>query len=196
MLLAGAEGDQEGMNQDAFTAITCADTSKRYTPQDKEALLPEFRRASKIFGESQAQSVLACTDWPVTDETGGLDVSAKNVPPILLVGTTGDPATPYEWTHAMAEALGAQVGIEITNQGEGHGAFGHSACVNATVNAYFLSDTIPASGTTCPPDHDANAMPPAGISHEIPGSGGYGTGGSGEHCPGVIADQGPSSSGS
>lgn len=49
----------------------------------------------------------------------------------------------------MAKELGPGVGVLVTNKGEGHGAYGTSACVTRTVDAYFLKGTVPAYGTTC-----------------------------------------------
>jgi len=104
---------------------------------------------------------------------------------MLLIGTTGDPATPRTWTRAMAERLGEGVAVELTNEGEGHGAYGHSACVNDTVNAYFLDGRIPAVGTNCPPDVPSDApRADTGGPNGDPGD-------FDESCPGVTAPGGP-----
>ncbi|MGP3999832.1 alpha/beta hydrolase [Streptomyces sp. 8N706] len=135
--------------QAANTAIACADAGQRYTPADVRAKLPEFRKASPVFGEYLAWELLQCTDWPVKGKSGGLDVAAKDAGPILVIGNTGDPATPYEGAQRMADALGRGVGIEITNKGEGHGAYGSGTCVTNVVNAYLLDGKVPADGTVC-----------------------------------------------
>lgn len=72
-------------------------------------------------------------------------------PPILVVGTTGDPATPYEGAAAMASALGEGVGVRVTYRGEGHGAYnGGDACVRRVVDGYLLDGKVPEPGTVCP----------------------------------------------
>ncbi|MFF5720005.1 alpha/beta hydrolase [Streptomyces buecherae] len=136
--------------QSALTAITCADYRQRYTAADVRARLPEFRRASPVFGEYLAWGLLQCRHWPTAGTWRTPDVRAPGAAPILVVGTTGDPATPYEGARRMARALGPGVGVEVTYRGEGHGAYGGgSRCVRRTVDAYLLAGTVPRSGTTC-----------------------------------------------
>ncbi|MED7923923.1 alpha/beta hydrolase [Nonomuraea sp. LP-02] len=134
--------------QSANAAVNCADSSDRYTAAHVRSRLPEFRAASPVFGELLAWSLLQCTGWPVAGAAPATDVRATGAPPILVVGTTGDPATPYEGAATMAERLG--VGVELIHRGEGHGAYGSgSACVDDTVNRFLLDGTVPANRTTC-----------------------------------------------
>ncbi|MER7518697.1 alpha/beta hydrolase [Streptomyces sp. NPDC126499] len=131
-------------------AISCADSAERPTPGEARALLPEFRRLSPVFGAYLAWDTAGwCAAWPVKGETRDVDASAPGAAPILVVGTTGDPATPYEGAEKMAKELGAGVGVLVTNKGEGHGAYGTSACATRTIDAYFLDGQVPAYGTTC-----------------------------------------------
>ncbi|MGP3927889.1 alpha/beta hydrolase [Streptomyces sp. 8N616] len=135
--------------QSANTAIVCADAKQRYTPADVKAKLPEFRKASPVFGEFLAWGLMQCTDWPVEGGSESLDVAAKGSAPIVVVGNTGDPATPYEGARRMADGLGEGVGIEVTNKGEGHGAYGTGTCVTNAVDAYLLEGKVPRDGMTC-----------------------------------------------
>lgn len=131
-------------------AISCADSAERPTPDQARALLPEFRRLSPVFGEFLAWDTAGwCANWPVKGAGTTLDVGAPGAAPILVVGTTGDPATPYEGAERMAKALGRGVGVLVSNEGEGHGAYGASACVTSTVDAYFLDGKVPAYGKKC-----------------------------------------------
>ncbi|MFF9148101.1 alpha/beta hydrolase [Streptomyces sp. NPDC014861] len=131
-------------------AISCADSSERPTAAQAKALLPEFRRLSPVFGAFLAWDTAGwCADWPVAGEARTPAASAPGAAPVLVVGTTGDPATPYEGAERMARELGEGVGILVTNKGEGHGAYGTSACVTRTVDAYLLDGKVPAYGTTC-----------------------------------------------
>ncbi|NUV62380.1 alpha/beta hydrolase [Streptomyces sp. CAI-85] len=134
----------------ANVSINCADDKPRYSVADVEAKLPEFRAASPLFGDFLAWSMVTCTDWPVPGAADHPDVSAPGAAPILVVGNTGDPATPYEGAGRMVDALGEGVGVELTYRGQGHGAYdSKNECVQSAVNGYLLDGTVPAAGTVC-----------------------------------------------
>ncbi|MEU6016153.1 alpha/beta hydrolase [Streptomyces sp. NPDC047515] len=134
----------------ANTAINCADSKQRFTSDQTKAKLPEFRSASPLFGDYLGWGLMTCTGWPVAGAWKTPDVSAPGAPPIVVIGNTGDPATPYEGAKAMADALGKGVGVELTYEGQGHGAYNSgNACVQKTVSAYLLDGTVPAAGTVC-----------------------------------------------
>ncbi|MFD5223836.1 alpha/beta hydrolase [Streptomyces tendae] len=141
---------EESNEDDAFRAITCDDSSNRYTVADVESRLPDFLEASPLFGPGLAWSALSCDGWPVPGAARHPEVGAPGAAPVLLVGNTGDPATPYEGAARMAQRLGEKVGVELTYEGEGHGAYDSgNACVQDTVNAYLLNGTLPKPGTVC-----------------------------------------------
>ncbi|MHB9859225.1 alpha/beta hydrolase [Streptomyces sp. YIM S03343] len=134
----------------ANIAINCADDKSRYTPADVERKLPEFRAASPLFGDYLAWSLLSCTDWAVPGAADHPDVAATGSAPVLVVGNTGDPATPYEGAARMVAALGKGVGVELTYKGQGHGAYdSKNPCVRAAVDGYLLDGKVPKSGTVC-----------------------------------------------
>ncbi|MFJ9901512.1 alpha/beta hydrolase [Streptomyces sp. NPDC101152] len=134
----------------ANIAINCADEKARYTPAYVEGKLPEFRAASPLFGDFLAWGMISCTDWAVPGAADHPDVSAPGAAPILVVGNTGDPATPYEGARRMVDALGKGVGVELTYKGQGHGAYdSKNKCVQSVVNGYLLDGKVPAAGTVC-----------------------------------------------
>ncbi|MFE6973575.1 alpha/beta hydrolase [Streptomyces sp. NPDC057682] len=134
----------------AQRAISCADSKARPTVEQAKALLPEFTRISPVFGPFLAWDTAGwCSGWPVAGEHLTPEASAPGAGPVLVVGTTGDPATPYEGARRMADKLGKGVGVLVTNKGEGHGAYGGNSCVTTTVDAYFLNGKVPKYGTTC-----------------------------------------------
>ncbi|MFJ5775890.1 alpha/beta hydrolase [Streptomyces sp. NPDC093094] len=134
----------------ANIAINCSDDKARYSTDFVRASLPEFRSASRLFGDTLAWGMITCTDWAVPGATNHTDVSAPGSAPILVVGNTGDPATPYEGARRMVEALGPGVGVQVTYKGQGHGAYdSKNKCVHAAVNGYLLEGKVPASGTVC-----------------------------------------------
>ncbi|MER5464856.1 alpha/beta hydrolase [Streptomyces sp. NPDC002668] len=132
-------------------AISCADTKGRVTAAEvRSRHLAEFTKVSPVFGPYLAWDLAGwCADWPVPGESDTPEVAAAGAAPILVVGTTGDPATPYEGAKRMADELGAGVGVLLTNKGEGHGAYGNGACATGTVDAYLLDGKVPANGKTC-----------------------------------------------
>ncbi|GAA3824515.1 alpha/beta hydrolase [Streptomyces chiangmaiensis] len=134
----------------ANVAINCADQKARYTTADVKANLAQFRAASPLFGEFLAWGMISCTNWPVAGGADHPTVSAPGAAPILVIGNTGDPATPYEGAGRMAQALGKGVGVQLTYRGQGHGSYDSgSKCVQNAVNNYLLNGTVPAAGTVC-----------------------------------------------
>jgi pimeloyl-ACP methyl ester carboxylesterase len=130
----------------AFRAITCADFAGRPTADEAKAAYEE------VAGTEQETSAdgpnPSCLDWEPTVEPL-VRVGPADTPPILVVGTKGDPATPYANTAAMAKALGN--GVVLTWDGDGHTAFaGSSQCINDAVTSYLVDLKVPAEGTTCP----------------------------------------------
>lgn len=134
----------------ANIAVNCADDKPRYSTDDVLRKLPEFRSASPLFGDYLAWGLVSCTDWAVPGAADHPDVSAPGAAPILVVGNTGDPATPYEGARKMVDALGKGVGVELTYKGQGHGAYdSKNKCVQDAVNGYLLDGKVPAAGTVC-----------------------------------------------
>ncbi|MEE1804415.1 MULTISPECIES: alpha/beta hydrolase [unclassified Streptomyces] len=136
--------------QAANVAVNCADSKERYTLAQTKAKLPAFRKASPVFGDYLGWGLMSCTKWPVKGQWTTPDVSAPGSAPILIVGNTGDPATPYAGAKAMATALGKGVGVELTYHGQGHGSYDSGdRCVQSAVNGYLLNGKVPAAGTVC-----------------------------------------------
>ncbi|MFF5028920.1 alpha/beta hydrolase [Streptomyces collinus] len=134
----------------ANVAINCSDEKPRYTTDDVRRKLPEFRAASPVFGTYMAWGMLGCTDWAVPGAADHPDVSAPGSAPILVVGNTGDPATPYEGAKKMVDALGKGVAVELTYKGQGHGSYdSKNKCVQSAVNDYLLDGKVPKPGTVC-----------------------------------------------
>lgn len=136
--------------QASFLAINCADTKNRYSTAGIRDRLPEFRKASPVFGDFMAWGLASCDGWPVTGKRSTPRVSAPGAGKILVVGTTGDPATPYEGTQRMVDALGGDVAVKLTRVGEGHGAYGSgNRCTQEAVDTYLLDGRPPQNDTTC-----------------------------------------------
>jgi pimeloyl-ACP methyl ester carboxylesterase len=140
-----------GTSTHAQRVISCLDDRQRPTLAEAKRALPDFQRISPVFGPFLGWDTAGwCHDWPVPGQYDTPEVSAPGAPPILVVGNTGDPATPYEGARRMADELGKGVGVLLTWKGEGHGAYGSgSDCVDSTVNDYLLDGTVPKDGRVC-----------------------------------------------
>ncbi|MFI6851799.1 alpha/beta fold hydrolase [Streptomyces sp. NPDC050416] len=140
-----------GTTTHAQRVISCLDDRQRPTAATTRKLLPQFEKISPVFGTFLGWDTAGwCHDWPVPGQHDTPEVSAPGAAPVLVVGNTGDPATPYEGARRMADELGKGVGVMLTWRGEGHGAYGSgSDCVDSTVDAYLLDGSVPKDGKVC-----------------------------------------------
>ncbi|MGW7293147.1 alpha/beta hydrolase [Streptomyces xiamenensis] len=138
-----------GTTMFAFPAISCLDSpAGTSTPDEVLAQLPAYEEASPTFGRDFAWATLLCGVWPVEPSGSPVTIAAAGADPILVIGTTRDPATPYAWSEGLAEQL--ESGILLTNDGDGHTAYGDNACIDAMVNDYLLENVSPEEGASCP----------------------------------------------
>ncbi|MFD8685937.1 alpha/beta hydrolase [Streptomyces sp. NPDC059651] len=133
----------------ARTAITCADSSLRHGPERLDRDGARVQAASPVFGAAWSSGVYLCYDWPFDGEHATLPVNAEGAAPVLVVGGTGDPITPYSGAQHMARALGDGVGVLLTAEEEGHGTYPQNRCVAAAVDHYLRTGRTPAPGTVC-----------------------------------------------
>ncbi|MDT3395177.1 alpha/beta hydrolase [Streptomyces sp. B1866] len=133
----------------ANAAVNCLDLPPAFrTPADVRRALPAFEKASPAFGRTLAWSALNCAYWPVHPTGTPHPLHARGAAPIIVAGTTRDPATPYRWARSLAAQLSS--GTLLTYDGDGHTAYGRgSACVDSAINAYLLHGTPPPPGTRC-----------------------------------------------
>lgn len=132
---------------EAFRAYNCMDY-----PLDTSE---EAQAASEARIAAEAPTVAPywsgpdpCAAWPYPPTGTRGAITADGAAPILVIGTTNDPATPYEWAVALAEQLSS--GVLITRVGEGHTGYNKgNACVDAAVEEYLLSGTVPQDGLRC-----------------------------------------------
>jgi pimeloyl-ACP methyl ester carboxylesterase len=132
---------------DIFNTVECDDDSGGITVEQARALQSQWRTKYPIFGTQMAVGLVSCAVWPAKRDpfpTG----RAAGAPPIVVVGTTNDPATPYEQTAKLAGMLG--VGQVLTWQGEGHTAYPQTSCIRNAVDGYLIRLAPPAPGLTCP----------------------------------------------
>jgi pimeloyl-ACP methyl ester carboxylesterase len=147
--------DQSGhysTEQAGLVAVRCADFAEP---------VPSAAAAQKAYNELKAGASILnsdlvpddlvqpmCENWPVHSTQQPQVIKADGSDPILVVGTTDDPATPYQ--NAVNLAKGFANARLLTRVGEGHAAFGAgNVCIDAAMGAYLVSGTLPADGTRC-----------------------------------------------
>ncbi len=145
-------------SQLAGFAINCADDPSR-PPVDEVRRQAELAAdASKYFGDFLRAST-GCIGTP--DAIDPIAIGpADGAAPILVIGTTGDPATPYEWSVEMAELLSS--GVLYTVEAEGHTAFLSVPCADAVVVDYLVDLELPDQGSSCTADAPEDVFVPAG----------------------------------
>jgi pimeloyl-ACP methyl ester carboxylesterase len=139
--------DNEG---DAFNAVRCVDypavTDRAVAGRDDR----RFRDAAPFLDDHRGtgQAPLEqCAFWPVPPTGDPHPVQVSGLPPVIIISTTGDPATPYESGEVLAKQLG---GVLVTYRGTQHTvALTGIDCIDATVYAYFIDLVVPPVGTTC-----------------------------------------------
>lgn len=133
----------------ANNAVNCLDNVVPTDVRAYDAMVPALERVAPRFGAAIAYSGLSCAFWPVHPARDTGAIAAAGAPPILVVGTTGDPATPYQWAVNLAGEL--ESGVLLTRKGEGHTAYGESPCIERHVDRYLISLDVPPPDTTCTP---------------------------------------------
>jgi pimeloyl-ACP methyl ester carboxylesterase len=142
-------GQFVGNEAEANFAVNCVDHPDEATSvQQIEQALPAYEKAAPFFGEMVDWSGLPCAYWGAKPTNTPQKISASGAAPILVVGTTRDPATPYAWAQGLATQLAS--GHLLTMDGDGHTAYLRgSTCIDSDVDAYLISGTLPAQGTVC-----------------------------------------------
>ncbi len=133
--------------QDAYTANICLDFAAPKDVATFTSWANELQGSAPHFAKMLAYNDLACAFWPVPAERTPAPVKAAGAPPIVVVGSTGDPATPYAWAKSLAKELDS--GVLVTREGEGHTGYEVSPCVRKAVDAYLLDRTVPKDGLDC-----------------------------------------------
>jgi len=132
---------------DANAAVNCLDHPSPSDPSAYPAMAAAAAAQAPVFGPLLIWGILGCGVWQEPATRLPHVITAAGTPPILVVGTTKDPATPYAWAQHVASMLAG--GVLVTRVGEDHVAEFYSACVRAIVGAYLVAGTTPADGTTC-----------------------------------------------
>jgi pimeloyl-ACP methyl ester carboxylesterase len=131
-------------------ATNCLDHPAPATIGAYKALASRLTKSAPDFGAAEAWGTLPCTYWPAKAQEQPAAAHAPGAPPILVVGSTGDPATPYAWAKALTTQL--PHAWLLTRAGPGHTAYRVSSCVRKWADRYLETLRMPPAGTVCPTD--------------------------------------------
>lgn len=130
-----------------YFAVNCLDST---WPTDTQAFMDQAKAAETVaprFGEAIVNDYIRCALWPTPPDPIGAP-TAPDAPPILVVSTTGDPATPYENGVVVADRLTS--GVLLTHNGEGHGiVFQGNGCIDDIAVDYLVDLATPDDGAAC-----------------------------------------------
>lgn len=133
---------------EALLAVNCLDSSDAVPSAETVSYIPRFEKASPTFGAIFAYGLSNCYNWPVRTDKQPQPLDAKGAAPIVVIGTSRDPATPLVWAQALAKQLDS--GVLITRDGDGHTGYrAGNSCVDDAVEAYLVSDDVPDRGVFC-----------------------------------------------
>ncbi len=133
---------------EAIAVVRCSDDPTSVGAEEVPGLLPRFAEVSPTLGDVFAWSLVGCRGVPADLVEPGPRVDGAGADPIVVVGTTRDPATPYAWSVGLAERL--ESAVLVTRDGDGHTGYRTgNACVDATVEDYLLDGTAPRADVSC-----------------------------------------------
>jgi pimeloyl-ACP methyl ester carboxylesterase len=133
---------------EVLPAVNCLDHSDFVPWDDVPRHFAEFEEVSPTFGRTFAYGLGTCGSWPVKSGKHTAAVDAKGAPPIVVVGTTRDPATPYAQAVSLARELAS--GVLVSRDGDGHTGFQQgNPCVDAAVETYLVAGAPPKDGLSC-----------------------------------------------
>ena len=137
-----------GVSVPTFYAVNCLDIPAQGDMAAWEEEYQQNIQDSPTFGASLSNQDVRCRAWGHNGTRRPAPIHAKGAAPILVVGVTGDPATPYAWSQAMADQL--ESGRLLTWEGNGHTAYGRAdACIHSAVDEYLIGGTMPEPGLVC-----------------------------------------------
>jgi hypothetical protein len=143
----GPDGYMDNSSE-ALYAVNCLDNDESVTLEEAAQLEDRFREASPTFGRVFAFGLTACRSWSVHTGKGPAELNAEGAAPILVVGTSRDPATPLSWAEALAEQLDS--GVLVRRDGDGHtGYLAGNECVDEVVESYLISGETPEDTVDC-----------------------------------------------
>lgn len=141
-------GTYRDNSTEAFLAINCMDYPSSPDPATWQTDAAALAAAAPVIGPYFGFGDIMCANWPFPATRAPGPIVALGSPDILVIGTTGDPATPYQWAVNLSEQLSK--GHLISYRGEGHTAYNKSnSCVDDAVTKFYLAGVVPAADPQC-----------------------------------------------
>ena len=142
------DGSYADNSLEAIGVINCLDDPWSISAAEVPDYYDEFEEASPTFGRVFAWGLVGCHGTPFQTTEPGIEIDADGAAPIVVIGTTRDPATPYQEAVAMAEQL--EPGVLLSRDGDGHTAYNRgNSCIDDAVHAYLIDGTVPEDGAEC-----------------------------------------------
>ena len=143
-----ARGGYTDNSTEANYAINCLDNPWSIPADEVPAQLPAFEKASPTFGTVFAWGLTGCGGIEVEATEHDRHIDAVGAAPIVVVGTTRDPATPYQWAQHLADQLDS--GVLVSRDGDGHTGYNSgNECVDTAIEDYLVDGTVPEDGLSC-----------------------------------------------
>lgn len=142
-----ADGSYDNLFNGAYQATYCLDFAVPTDTAAYDKLGPAFAEAAPFFGPWSQYSNLQCAVWPAKPKHSNEPLAVSGAPPILLVGGTNDPATPYSEAQSVNKQI--QGSVLLTRAGNGHTSYDASPCSHEIEDAYLINLTVPPAGTVC-----------------------------------------------
>lgn len=133
---------------EAIYAVNCLDHNDFIGSDEVPSRFEKFEKASPTFSRIFAFGLSTCASWPVKSGNRTTALDAEGAEPIVVIGTTRDPATPYEQAVALARQLDS--GVLVSRDGDGHTGFQQgNECVDSAVEEYLVEGSAPKDGLSC-----------------------------------------------
>lgn len=143
-----SDGTFSTNSSEAFRAVGCLDDPGSSDLDAMRTQAATIEQQAPTVGSFFTYGGITCKPWPYPQVAQDFDLHAKGAAPIVVVGTTGDPATPYRWAQGLAKTLDS--GVLLTYEGEGHTAYSaDNTCIAKAVGGYLVDGDVPDDGTTC-----------------------------------------------
>jgi pimeloyl-ACP methyl ester carboxylesterase len=146
----GADPLFRSNSTEAFLAVGCLDERGTTDPTEMAAEAARIEQAAPTMGSFFGYGGLVCENWPAPLVPIEFDQTAPGAAPIMVIGTTGDPATPYAWAQALSNTL--ESGFLVSYEGEGHTAYSRAkdgGCIMNAVDDFLVGGVIPPAGLRC-----------------------------------------------
>lgn len=142
------DGSYSDNSMEAIYAINCLDDPYSIPAEEVDAQIAEFEEVSPTFGRVFAWGLVGCRGIQVKSSEKPRTVRAEGAAPIVVVGTTRDPATPYKWAVSLADQL--ESGVLVSRDGDGHTAYNSgNDCIDEAIESYLVDGTVPEDGLSC-----------------------------------------------